>query len=129
MTPPPRTQQWLRDFLHTADEAQHLIVDAGYHRFRTDRTHQLAAEALLHRLGEIVARLPDEFLDEHPTISWRAIRGMRNIIAHEYQAIDYHILWNALTTRLPVDAAAIRTMLSADQPITTTQPHESPTEQ
>jgi Protein of unknown function DUF86 len=53
---------------------------------------------------------------------------MRNIIAHEYQAIDYHILWNALTTRLPVDAAAIRTMLSADQPITTTQPHESPIE-
>ena len=49
---------------------------------------------------------------------------MRNIIAHEYQAIDYHILWNALTTRLPVDAAAIRTMLSPTNP----SPQRNPTD-
>lgn len=112
MTDDDRVAQLLADFLATAGEAQDLIVAAGREQFRIDRTRQLAAEAILHRLGEIVVRLPDDFVAEQPAVSWRAIRGMRNVVAHRYQDIDDQIVWTALAVRLPTDAAAVSEILA-----------------
>lgn len=109
-----RIERWLADFLSVANDANDLIVSEGRQEFLTDRTKQLAAEAILHRLGEIVARLPPDFINDHPEVSWRAIKGMRNVVAHEYQVIDYLIVWNALAVRLPADEARIRAILTGE---------------
>jgi uncharacterized protein with HEPN domain len=107
-----RVERWLQDFLAFAKDADELIVTHGQQEFLTDRTKQLAAEAILHRLGEIVARLPQDFIVGHPDVSWRAIKGMRNVVAQEYQVIDYQIVWNALAVRLPADAARIHAIVT-----------------
>lgn len=39
------------------------------------------------------------------------MKGMRNIVAHEYGFIDYRIVWRALTVALPGDVIAIRALL------------------
>lgn len=39
------------------------------------------------------------------------MRGMRNLIAHEYQIVDPAIEWNTLAHELPVGSAAIQTIL------------------
>lgn len=70
-----------------------------------------AAEAILHRIGEAVARLPEVFVTAHPQVRWRLMRGMRNLIAHEYQIVDPAIEWNTLAHELPVGSAAIQTIL------------------
>ena len=88
-----------------------MIVTAGKDAFLRDRTRQLAAEAILHHLGEIVARLPAETVADHPEVAWRAIRGMRNVVAHQYQSVDYEIVWTALAERLPGDASAIESIV------------------
>lgn len=31
--------------------------------------------------------------DRHSEIPWRAIRGMRNVVAHEYGKIDVETVW------------------------------------
>ena len=102
----------LSDFVDTALEAKELIVSAGRETFLADRTRQLAAEAIMNRLGEIVARLPDDVVARHPEVPWRAIRGMRNVVAHRYHLIDYEIVWTALARRLPADAAAVADILA-----------------
>lgn len=88
------------------------IVARGNENYRSDETLRLAAEAVLHKIGEAVARLPLEFTREHPEVSWRAIKAMRNIVAHQYEQVDYDIIWNAMTNRLPDDARRIRTILA-----------------
>lgn len=58
----------------------------------------LAADSLVLKLGEAVRRLPDEFLTEHahePT--WRRAIGMRNRLAHQYDAIDYELVWQVVS--------------------------------
>jgi uncharacterized protein with HEPN domain len=102
----------LAEFLDIAREAEELIVTPGREQFLDDRTRQLAAEAIMNRLGEIVARLPQDFLAQHPQIPWRAIRGMRNVVAHRYHVIDYQIVWTALAQRLPADATLVSEILA-----------------
>jgi uncharacterized protein with HEPN domain len=36
------------------------------------------------------------------------MKGMRNIVAHKYGAIDYEIVWIALERDLPREAEAVR---------------------
>ena len=35
----------------------------------------------------------DDFKDAYRQIPWRAIRGMRNVVAHEYGKIDVETVW------------------------------------
>jgi uncharacterized protein with HEPN domain len=74
----------------------------------------LIAEALLHRIGEAVSRLEDCFVAEHSAVEWQKLKGMRNVVAHEYGFIDYRIVWRALSNVLPNDAAAIESILEQD---------------
>ena len=55
-----------------------------------------------------VARLPDGFVAAHPDVAWRSMKATRNIVAHQYDHLDYEIIWNALARQLPVEADRIR---------------------
>jgi uncharacterized protein with HEPN domain len=95
-----RTRHALEDFLEFAETAARLVA-RGRKAYDSDDMLRLAAEAILHRIGEAIARLPDDFLDTHPGVSWRPMMGVRDLIGHEYGAIDHRIVWNALTTDCP----------------------------
>lgn len=60
-------------------------------------------DAVLRRLeiiGEAANQLPEVFTVQHPNIAWHKITGMRNIIAHEYFAVDLELVWNTATKHL-----------------------------
>lgn len=102
----------LNDLIRFADTASRIIA-RGKDIYDSDEVVRLAAEAILHKVGEAVARLPDEFVAAHPDVAWRSMKATRNIVAHKYDQIDYEIIWNALVHRLPVEAARIREIIVA----------------
>lgn len=76
-----------------------------------DEMLPLAAESIMHKIGEAISRLPDDFTKAHPSVRWRPMKGMRNKIAHEYRIIDHDLIWNSLEQRLPQEAAEVRKIL------------------
>lgn len=110
-----RTVDTLHDFLAFAEQSARL-VQRGRDEFDRDEFMRLAGEALIHRIGEAVARLPAGFTDDHPQVSWRAIRGMRNVVSHRYDAVDHALIWTTLSTQLPQDARRVRDILGSESP-------------
>jgi uncharacterized protein with HEPN domain len=61
-------------------------------------------EATLYGLtviGEAVRAMDDGFKTAHPDVPWQSVVGMRNFIVHEYDGIDYDIVWNVISHDLP----------------------------
>lgn len=42
-----------------------------------------------------------DFIQTHPQVPWRNMRGMRNRIAHGYFDINLDIVWDTVQTALP----------------------------
>lgn len=71
---------------------------------------KLAADSLVLKLGEAVRRLPQQFLDERRSDpSWRRAIGMRHWLAHDYDAVDYELVWRVVA----VHAVALRHRVEA----------------
>ena len=66
--------------------------------------HQMEFDAAMMNfiiIGEMVARLSDEFLNTYNHIAWFKIRGFRNIVAHDYFGIDAEEVWQIIKTHIP----------------------------
>ena len=61
--------------------------------FCNNPTYRNAVATWLMQIGELTNKLSQEFKDGHKKIPWRAIRGMRNVVAHEYGNIDEETVW------------------------------------
>ena len=62
-----------------------------------------AVDAVAYRLamiGEHCQRLPESLRERHPHLAWRAMVGLRNIVAHAYDMIDSDIVWRTATQDL-----------------------------
>ena len=99
---PMKTPRFYLEHIH--EQTGYLVAtSAGLTKddFLGDKTRILAFERSLERIGEAVGRLDDAFKAGHPTIPWRKIRGLRNVVAHVYWAIDYDIVWDVVTADIP----------------------------
>lgn len=105
-----RVYDTLCDLLDFAELARDLVT-RGKAAYDGDVVNRLAAEAIVHRMGEAVSRLPSAFTAAHPDIEWPLMKGMRTLVAHQYGNVDHDLLWNALSTEVPKDAARIRAIL------------------
>lgn len=74
-------------------EAAHREYGRDYYTFCENSTYRNAIALCLLQIGELTKKLSQEFKDGHTEIPWRAIRGMRNVVAHEYGTIDVETVW------------------------------------
>jgi uncharacterized protein with HEPN domain len=69
-----------------------------------DPRTQDAVIANIAAIGECVTQIMDaypEFVVDHPEIPWRDIRTMRDLVAHQYFAIDLDTIWLTAKIRMP----------------------------
>jgi uncharacterized protein with HEPN domain len=46
--------------------------------------------------------VPEEFRAAHPDIEWRAMTGMRDRLIHGYFGVDHALVWDVITTKIPL---------------------------
>jgi uncharacterized protein with HEPN domain len=68
----------------------------------TDREmRRLAVERALEILGEAARRVSSTFRSAHPQIPWKEIVGLRNVISHEYDRINYTEIHRIVREQIP----------------------------
>lgn len=74
---------------------------SDFQAYKTDIAFQYACNMCIIQIGELVGRFSDEFLDKNQQIPWHAIKGMRNLHAHDYERVDLKIVWDTLKEDIP----------------------------
>lgn len=74
--------------------------------------------AFLHQfmvLGEAMKRLSMEFRAEHPAIQWAQIAGMRDNLIHDYEDVNFILVWRAIKDDVPQLLAYIEPLLPREE--------------
>jgi uncharacterized protein with HEPN domain len=62
-------------------------------------------------IGELVDRISDTYKTAHPDVDWKQIKGLRNIIAHDYFGVDAEEIWQIVNKNIPTLKTTIATLL------------------
>jgi uncharacterized protein with HEPN domain len=81
--------------------AIHTYLNAVSHEsFLADMEKQDAVLRRFEIIGEAASRLSPETQSLFTNLPFRSMRGMRNIIAHDYGDVDIDQVWKTATTDL-----------------------------
>ena len=90
--------------LHIRDEIDQLarvVEGLDEEAFSSSYLHRRAAEHAVLIISEAVRALPAEMLERHPGPNWPAMRGIGNVLRHDYFAIEPAVLWDVVSIHLP----------------------------
>ena len=71
--------------------------------FISDKAYFNAVSMGILQIGELAGSLSEEYRAKtSEMIPWSNIKGMRNIVAHDYGSVDEELLWETATEDIPV---------------------------
>ncbi|HEY8565507.1 MAG TPA: HepT-like ribonuclease domain-containing protein [Beijerinckiaceae bacterium] len=91
----------LTDIVAYARDGLGTIDGVSLTGFMNDRHRRLAARYCLLVIGEAAAKLTDATRAAIPGVPWNAIRGLRNRLAHTYDAIADEVVFETISRDLP----------------------------
>jgi uncharacterized protein with HEPN domain len=83
----------------------------GKNAFKEDELIQTWILHHLQILGEAASRISDDLREQYHEIPWHKIIGMRNILVHDYFAIDIDVVWSVIENDLPELERSIRRLI------------------
>jgi uncharacterized protein with HEPN domain len=96
----------LRDILAATRDAA-LLVEQGHQHFVSDPISIRAAKNIVAEVGEAAERLDDRTTAAIPSVPWRAVKGRRDKVVHDYPETDLDVLWDTLVHGMPDLGAAV----------------------
>ena len=105
---PPRDPGFrIADILREAEKILRYVEELDRRSFERDERTVDAVLKCLAVIGEAASRLPDSVTNNYPSIPWKDIRGMRNIVIHEYFGVSLDVVWRTATVDVPELIAAL----------------------
>jgi len=101
---PDRYISYLKSIIKYCEDIAdiHKSYENSYERYTTSRGYQYSISFCVEQIGEMGKKLRDAgFADRYPEIPWNEIAGLRNRIAHGYDAIDLEMVYDISVADAP----------------------------
>lgn len=79
----------------------------------TDEMLALAVIRLVEILSEAAKNISQGLKDQTPDIAWRQMAGTRDRLTHAYFDVNLDIIWDIVTTDLPILVNQLEALLSS----------------
>ena len=107
---PPRNRRLrIEDMLEAVERIQRYTAGMTFEAFSEDHRTIDAVVRNFEVLGEAARHVDDDLAGQAPEVPWADVRGMRNVVMHEYFGVDLTTVWKTVSD----DLAPLRTALLA----------------
>jgi uncharacterized protein with HEPN domain len=103
--------QRFEDILRNIDLVKKYTRGISYGSYIADQKTRDAVERCLARISEAASKLENSAEALIPDQPWSDIRGIGNIIRHEYDSVDPLIIWNIISKDLDRLGTAVEAAL------------------
>jgi len=107
---------YLKDILASSQKILRFVKSKSYEEFILDEMLTDAVVRNLEIIGEAVKHIPSSVRRKYRDMDWKKIAGLRDILIHEYFRVDYEILWDIVTNKIPTLRTQIRSVLEREKP-------------
>jgi uncharacterized protein with HEPN domain len=104
---------------HISDECVFIINELekglGFNEFLNDELLKRAFVRSLEIIGEASKKIPIDFKLKWEEVEWKAMSGMRDKLIHDYMGVDYYIVWDVVSNKIPSLYRQINHILENEQ--------------
>jgi uncharacterized protein with HEPN domain len=94
-----RDDAYLVDILESARVA--LVAGKSWDEFYGDMQCQDAVLRRIEIIGEAARHISPQTRKKYPQIPWRDMTVLRNLVIHQYDAVDINQVWDTTQQKLP----------------------------
>ena len=94
-------KQALIDILTAIQQTLKYTQSVNRDRLQQDDEKQAAILYRLIIIGEATKRLSGNLRQQFPEVPWKQMAGLRDVVIHDYDELDFDILWNVVYVNLP----------------------------
>lgn len=102
---------YLEHIVVAVDTINTYMIDASETRLRSDQMLRDAVVRQLEIIGEATKRLDEATQEKEPSIPWRKIAGMRDMLIHHYMDVEVETVWLTCSRDLPPLREALTRLL------------------
>lgn len=100
--PPREWRLYIEDILESISRIQRYTGGMVFNDFRVS---DITVDAVVRNfiiIGEAARQVPVELEKRYPEIPWERMRGLRNVVVHQYFGMDLGIIWETALQDLPL---------------------------
>ena len=113
----PRPEDlYLVDIVEACRDVAAFLGDLGPPEWMADPLRRDAVLYQLMIIGAAAKRISAELRAQYDKIPWPEIVGFRNVVVHEYFAVEWHVVWRVARRQVPELEADIMAILRAEYP-------------
>lgn len=96
-----RDETYLVDILESAKIALEYVAGKSWDEFYEDMQCQDAVLRRIEIIGEAARHISPQIQKKYPQIPWRDLTVLRNLVIHQYDAVDIKQVWDTTQNKLP----------------------------
>ena len=102
----------LKDILEAAEAIRDFTQGMSCETFVDDDRTLSAVLYKFAVMGEATKLLPEQIRLQYPDIPWRSIAGLRDKVIHGYIGVDYELLWETISKKIPIVIEGLHAILA-----------------
>jgi uncharacterized protein with HEPN domain len=115
MSPERNWKMRAQDIINCVEKIGIYTRGMSFEQFQADDKTVDAVIRNFEIIGEAAGHIPLEIQEKYSDLAWLEMRGMRNIMAHEYFGVSLPIIWRTIVRDLPSLVGGLKEMLRQEQ--------------